>query len=124
MESFYIIVLSIAAVFYIVILTLFGLLMSKSESTAPFPPMKNSCPDYWTSLTDTPGSVLCKPNKNINTIKDISSLPGYSKSNGGVVNFADVGWMANSGKSNACALHSWANKNNISWDGVSNFNGC
>ena len=120
MEVFYIVVLSIAVIFYIIILTLFGLMMTKSDTVAAFPPMKNSCPDYWTSETDASGKVLCKPNTSINTI-DITGLPG---SNGGSVDFTDTQWGSNSGKSNICALNSWANKNNISWDGVSNFNGC
>jgi hypothetical protein len=120
METFYIIVLSIAVIFYIIIITLFGLLMTKSETVTPFPPMKNSCPDYWSSETDASGKVLCRPNSSINTI-DITGLPG---SNGGSVDFTDVEWGAKSGKSNMCALNSWAIRNNISWDGVSNFNGC
>ena len=53
MEFFYIVVLSIAVIFLIVILTLIGILMTKSEKkAATFPPIVNNCPDYWVIASD------------------------------------------------------------------------
>ena len=120
METFYIIVLSIAVIFYITILTLFGLMITKVDSNIIFPPMKNTCPDYWTASTNVSGNVICTPSSGINTI-DITGLAGYD---GTGVDFSDVKWSSNTGKSNICALNTWTSRNNISWDGVSNFNGC
>lgn len=49
---------------------------------------------------------------------------GYDASNPqlNVVNFNDLGWSSYG--SGLCANHQWAVKNNISWEGVSNFNQC
>ena len=53
MEFFYIIVLSIAVIFLILILTLIGVLMKQSKKTGgTFPPIVNNCPDYWVIASD------------------------------------------------------------------------
>jgi hypothetical protein len=39
------------------------------------------------------------------------------------INFNDPKWNS-SGVSSICAQKNWANKYGITWDGVTNFNGC
>lgn len=47
MDPFYKYVAIGALVLLILILTVIGVAMSKMQSTAPFPPTQNACPDYW-----------------------------------------------------------------------------
>jgi len=47
METFYIVVLSIAIGFLILLLTFFGILMSSKNSDVVFPPVSTQCPDKW-----------------------------------------------------------------------------
>jgi len=56
METFYIVVLSIAIGFLILILTFFGILINSQNSAVAFPPVTNQCPDKWT--VDTSYCIL------------------------------------------------------------------
>jgi len=49
METFYVIVMSIATIVLILALVLMGILMTSKggKKDASFPPFVNSCPDYW-----------------------------------------------------------------------------
>ena len=76
MEFFYIIVLSIAVIFLILILTLIGILMKESKKKAgTFPPISNNCPDYWVMASD--GINCTIPTKTIsNGITNIEKNAG------------------------------------------------
>jgi len=76
MEFFYIIVLSIAVIFLILILTLIGVLMKQSKKTGgTFPPIVNNCPDYWVISSD--GKSCTIPTKTRTDIqKNAGSLYG------------------------------------------------
>lgn len=70
MELFYILVISFAIIFLIIILTLIGIAMKYQDKvTTVFPPVANKCPDYWTIASD---------GKSCN-------LPGYDKKNVGTL---------------------------------------
>jgi hypothetical protein len=131
MEIFYIAVLIIAVFFLILILTTLGILMKAKDNAVPFPPSKNTCPDYWTVAEGSQEKdAKCKPNPSINRGKlftgsnqPIKNTKGYDATTG-VINFNDAGWSGFAGKSQQCAIHDWTISNQITWDGVSNFNGC
>ena len=134
MEIFYIVVLSIATIFLIIILSSLGIVMKAKNNSVPFPPSKNTCPDYWSIAPDSlEKDAKCEPNERINrgklfdgtspAISDTKITKGYDSTTG-VINFNDAGWSGFAGKSQQCAIHDWAVSNEISWDGVSNFNGC
>lgn len=124
METFYLIVIGIAIVVLILILTFVGLLMQTGKKNVVYPPIANTCPDGWAidgSYCEIP--VTGSPNMNG---KSRSTLSGTFPS--GVVNGTKfdpnhAGWMS-SGKTAICEQKKWANKNNILWDGVSNYNSC
>ena len=139
MDSFQITVLIVAAVFLILIFTSVGLLIKYSSVNNVYPPMTNTCPDYWSVDTDKnciiPGSSSQNPNiGNIyassgyinltNDSTDTSKIftPGYD-SQSGIINFSDSGWSSQ-GKSAICYQNTWASKNKVVWDGVSNYNSC
>jgi hypothetical protein len=132
MDLFYIVVLTIAVVFLILILTYVGLAMkSKTSNMTVYPGARPVCPDYWNLAAD--GSSCLIPTvgaKNIGTIYNAngaSSLVGKTSfglsSDGKSINFSDPGW-GNSGANPICAQQKWTLNNNIVWDGVTNYNNC
>jgi hypothetical protein len=133
METFYIIVLTIAGIFLILILTFVGILFTAKNNSVIYPPIQNKCPDYW---TDAGNSGCTISDLNVGTLKTANGYkmtdsrgtdgvytPGYDSTNK-KVNFADTRWESDFYKTSRCALKQWANANKIVWDGVSNYNGC
>ena len=77
MEFFYIIVLSIAVIFLILILTLIGILMKESKKTVgTFPPIVNNCPDYWVIASDGKSCTIPIKTSATNTQKNAGNLYG------------------------------------------------
>jgi hypothetical protein len=129
MESFHIIVLTIAVIILILVLTVIGIMMTnKTYDSSVFPPSTNSCPDYWTAGTNGNCTVLSVNKGSFTTSGGTDTYdftlpgktPGYSA---GIVNFNDNGWTSNGGTA-LCNQKDWAIKYGISWDGVANYNGC
>jgi hypothetical protein len=132
MESFYLIVVSIALITLVIFLTLVGLLMRNIDSSTPFPPTVNMCPDYWRVNADGSCSMPIQSSFNdvssvLNTGKNKTLLSNpnvapYSK-NGSSFSTKDPLWTSN-GETVECAQKNWASTNNILWDGISNYNMC
>uniref|UniRef100_A0A6C0HHT3 Uncharacterized protein n=1 Tax=viral metagenome TaxID=1070528 RepID=A0A6C0HHT3_9ZZZZ len=137
MDTFQITVLIIAAVLLILIFVTIGILTKYSQTDNVFPPIANTCPDYW--AVDSAGNCIIPPTSsslntgkiytgstiNISASKDDTSksyTPGYSSANG-TINFSDPLW-GTLGKTTTCAKKTWANTNTLNWDGISNFNSC
>lgn len=137
--NFYQIVSIVATVFLILLLTAVGVSFKQSKAI-DFPPSKNSCPDYWVADHSNPDKTLCTINDlNMGLIKkdtDGSYLmsasasdknkaytPGYNAAER-TVDFTDPLWVSAFSASGQCALKKWANKYEISWEGVSNFSSC
>ena len=132
MDSFYLIVLSIAAIVLIVLLTYIGIQLSKPGVTVPvFPPTYNTCPDFW----DIQGNVCVIPSstgKNVggiyNTTPTSASLKLTKEETYGLsedkktIDFSDPKW--GTGKNAICAQQTWSNKYQILFDGISNYNKC
>ena len=132
MNTFQIVVLTMAVIFLILILTFFGLMLRKgSASSSPssaFPPQYNTCPDYWT-IGDSSNCIIpitvslntgnLYSNGNLTTATINTTGFNYDSSNNtNSINFNASGWQG------VCSWKSWANQNNIVWDGVSNYNSC
>ena len=142
MEFFYIIVLSIAVIFLIVILTLIGILMKESKKkSGTFPPIVNNCPDYWVIASDTKSCTIPTKTSSTDIQKNAGSLygsdiilditdtgsfptktPGFTTT-GSTIDFTNEAWSAQ-GKTSACAQKQWAQKWGIAWDGITNNNTC
>ena len=140
METFYIVVLSVATILLILILAYFGIvLQSKAKSQTAYPPKPpNNCPDYWSASGDGKGCQIPDPtmsnSKNLGTVYNKTALDVYTEDSvltaentpgltGSVIQFSDNGWTAG-GKSAVCTQKSWANTYGVVWDGISNYNGC
>lgn len=129
METFYLIVLTIAIVLLIIILTYIGLYGLKPDTKPAFPPVKYDCPDYWKKDPNGGGCVIPQPGEpnlgDIGTaISDFvltnTNTPGYDNNN--VIDFEDSGWSANG--SSRCEQKKWAIEAGVVWDTVTNYNQC
>ena len=133
MDSFYLIVLSIATVILILILAYIGMKLRNKSVTQAFPPQANSCPDYW----GFDGSYCYIPKnggKNTGSIYsadgkvtlNVSNTPGYnsdSATDRQYIYFGNTGWTV-AGKTSDCQKRQWASQTGLMWDGITNFNGC
>jgi hypothetical protein len=95
-----------------------------------FPPNHNYCPDGWTitngnACTTTGTNYGNIFNGNVLSTNTYGYSPAYSDVTGrvAVVDFTNSGWSSK-GKSAICEQKNWANKYNVQWDGVANYNGC
>ena len=146
MDSFQITVMTIATVILILIFSVVGIILTTSETDKVYPPVANTCPDYWSVSTEDPNVCIVPSTSNVNIGKvyDKSSegnvilnlsgnkedgkitTPGFSKSDlTGVnsINFASTEWGAD-GMNPICAKKAWTGRANVVWDGVSNYNSC
>jgi len=122
--SFYTIVVIIAIIILIIALTTVGLLLGRLNTSKTFPPSASDCPDYWVINSDGSCTVPSGINKPAELPSDAynsgTNTPGLS---GNSIKFTDAGWK-NQGISELCAKKKWANKYNVLWSGVSNYNSC
>lgn len=127
MDSFYTIVLAIAVVCLILILIVFALIIRKANKNKLFPPTSSDCPDYWTS--DLQGNCIINGTTNVGTLVKSGSVytmngPAGATGTNSIKTNAPA-WSNFMGASvDVCGKKNWANANQISWDGVANYNGC
>jgi hypothetical protein len=122
MNSFQVIVLSMAVIVLVLVLTFVGVVMSKQNSSQVYPPTLNDCPDYWEVRADGSGcNVPVKGRANSGPAKftsDTKALLTDTKiASGQYINFKDNAWAS------VCTKQCWATNNGIKWDGVTNYNG-
>ena len=101
-------------IFLVIVLIIMGFCMYLSRKNQTYPPSISDCPDYYTLDVDG----VCKASSNIYSnelidLIDIScssqdfSKPQYKGKGSGFL-------------SGMCAKKMWANKCNVSWDGLTN----
>ena len=96
-------VFMIAVVLFILIMSVVGVLMTKSKAGMQFPPEISNCPDYW-KLKDVNGEILCKNVKGL----------GTDGQNCNTVNFTTGPYKSRKQK---CL---WAKDCTVEWDGITN----
>jgi len=132
----------------IIVLIAFGVMLNKIYKQDTYPPMQNSCPDYWNM--DGSGNCIVPPktgnakNRGESSIKYDNDGKFKSTTENGqndwlttLANGDTTGtkltlndkdkWTsipAYKGMSMRCAQRKWANKNGLVWDGVTNYTGC
>lgn len=127
---FYVIVTVVALVILAIFLTVIGYTMTKGTTPGVFPPLANTCPDFWRTDPSANGVCIVPQYEGANTgtfqpSTATSSSPYGFRKDGELykINFQDNGWGTLSGTSSICAKQNWAGLHGISWDGVSNYNG-
>lgn len=120
--DFYTIVTIVALVILIILLTLFGVYF-RQISEKPFPETQSLCPKNWN--IDNNGNCIKPPSGSVNYLTTIpTNTPGYLTGGNGF-NTNDPKWENYLGAKNAiCGKQRWTNANQLSWDGVSNYNSC
>jgi hypothetical protein len=134
LQRFHWIAILVMIILLLAMLIFIGLMMSGNiGSYNVYPPIPNSCPDYWMAGSD-PGTCIIPTlgsQKNnidktkLNTMNTKGLIMDDNTGHTGPysINFMDSGW-GSTGKSAICAKRSWCNSFGILWDGVSNYNNC
>jgi hypothetical protein len=138
-DSFYLIILSVAVFILILALGFSGWMLSKQNDQIDFPNITATCPDFWT-ISEYEDKLYCeKPDSgNFNYGKDDDILTGgYVKlgTSGtsspvpGINEIYDTSFDSKhadwgSGKEAICNKRKWATENKIQWDTVTNVNFC
>lgn len=143
-DSFYIIVGTIAILLLVGILAFLGVAMNKQYVSRPFPARTiQKCPDYWNA--DSTGKCIIPINgPGLNNVGDLgngSSLiptktkqydllytPGLFNDNTKIDFNADA-WntyntMVGANLNTTCQKQQWLNDHKVVWDGISNNNVC
>ena len=119
MESFHITVLTVATIIFIIALTTIGVMMQKGSKGGTFPPTASNCPDGWTesstvNATTNVATYTCSaPTSFTAVLIPSAEITGTNKS-----------LSYNDSTTSICDKKKWTNTNNITWDGVSNYNNC
>jgi hypothetical protein len=100
MDTFQKSVLIIALVVLIALLISVGILLNKHSKNTSWPPIQNTCPDYWTEGDN-----------------GVCTADGLNKGPNSLTSTADAG-------DTRCDKRKWAIDNGIMWSGVSNYNSC
>jgi hypothetical protein len=151
MDSFYLIVVIVAAVLLIICLAAIGVLMRYQNAGMIFPPSSGPCPDGWTSTSDGKycniPSTINSNNLGIIHSYDSNTYTNFATDTSNVVFMMngstyvpydpsfDSGGNLQSGNAyilfggntilnDTCSKYRWANKYNVNWDGVSNSRNC
>lgn len=120
MESFYLIVLTIATIVLIISLVTIGLLMDQGNKAGPFPPTSLKCPDGWTETsTSTAGDIsyTCSSSTFGRPLVSSEGITTGSSGSDKTLSYMDKA-------TTICQKHKFAQSNNLTWDGVSNYNSC
>jgi hypothetical protein len=120
MDPFYKTVVIVAIVMLILAFVGLGVIMQEQDGNTEYPPQQNSCPDHWISTGDN-----CK----INTDSGGTELNvgNFSHESDDYMTYTDVSGVKTVTFNSSllvCDKKKWANKYNIVWDGVSNYNQC
>ena len=123
MESFYLIVLSIATIILIISLATIGMLMDQGNKAGPFPPISLKCPDGWTetSATDATNGDTYTCTVPLRLSKDLVASEGITVTNTAGTNNK---LSYNDKTTTMCQKYKFATDNILTWDGVSNYNSC
>ena len=121
MESFHITVLTIATIIFIIALTTIGVMMQKGSRAGTFPPTASNCPDGWTE-TSTVNATTNVATYRCSAPVDFTAvlIPSADFS----VIQTPKSFSYNDGSTSICDKKKWGDANNITWDGVSNYNSC
>ena len=96
-------VVLIAAIFLIITLIIFGIVLYNRKYVTEYPPAIAECPDYWVNIDGT-----CVNQKNLG--KDTCEKE---------MNFTQEAWT---GDDSMCLKQKWAKGCDLTWDGITNNN--
>lgn len=112
--NFQSIVMIVAIIILIITLTMIGVSLSNLNSQVKYPPVIADCPDYWSIETQSPDEngntdFICKNEKSLG---HGDSITGCNEFDNSLSKFKGMGGL--------CEKRKWADKCNVTWDGVTN----
>lgn len=119
MESFYLIVLTIATIILIISLATIGTLMDQGNKAGPFPPISLKCPDGWTETSATDATNGDTYTCGLSTFSDLTASDGITVPETNKKSFSYIDKATT-----ICQKYKFATDNELIWDGVSNYNSC
>lgn len=108
MEGFQKLILFSAIIILIIALVIIGIALSYSKDNEQWPPVTADCPDYW--MIDGSGN-----NTQCINVKNLGTCPPKSGEQHLTMNFNTPAFT---GSNENCAKYTWAQKCNVSWDGI------
>ena len=106
MEGFQKTVLIIAIIVLIITLVVLGFVLNSGDET--WPPLVPVCPDWW--IADGSGN-----NTTCINVKDLGVCSAQSGKKHQSMNFNSAPYTGDNG---TCAKYTWANKCQVTWDGI------
>lgn len=123
--SFNFVVTSTAAIILILTLAYLAVHMASAVEKEPFPPTHNPCPDLWILNPDGKCEAPSRGNIGSPPITETTKYVTSDSNKTLSIQPLDKAWSSDSKMgSSICAKRQWSNENNISWDGISNYNSC
>lgn len=120
--SFYSIVLIVAFIILLLTLVAVGIMLQNQDKNKAFPTQMSPCPDGW-GVSDTGACVQPVGSTNTIDLSEDNSTNDIDKANWIKVNGTDGNFIPLD-SATVCDKKAWANKYNVNWDGVSNYNSC
>lgn len=125
--SFYSIVLIVAFIILLLTLVAVGIMLQNQDKNKAFPTQMSPCPDGW-GVSDTGACVQPVGSNTIDLTDREDKSNDIDKTNWITANDADdkpiSGNFIPLDSATVCDKKAWANKYNVNWDGVSNYNSC
>lgn len=129
MDYFYTVVIVIAVILLILCLIAVGIALQNQGKNEVFPKYQNPCPDGW--AVDPSGCTLNSINEGTYDFSGVVGVMNYDPIWDNSNNVANPSGRHQhkikadgTYEMSVCDKKSWANKNGIIWDGVSNYNQC
>ena len=122
MDAFYITVVIVALIVLIILLIMMGLMLRYQNNQAIYPGTQNSCPDYWQGTNGI--CTVPKTTDGLNSNGSITNPSGTGTLNAGNTIDTNATVWQSQGLSSICGKKKWAQKNNLTWDGITNYNAC
>ena len=137
MDKFSLYVLVVTIVCLIIALTIIGLIIKNNKYSTAYPPIIDTCPDYWYSsyydvdsgINSTPSDSCknsafgCCPDNVTSKTDDVGTNCALSK----CYNVQKLGTQSDScysvmdfSKYTKCEKQKWAKQCNLTWDGITN----
>ena len=108
MAGFQKIILIAAIIILIITLVVIGVALSSSLNNEKWPPLVSECPDYW-KIDGSNNMTTCT------NIKDLGTCSAIAGNKHQVMNFNIPAFTGDNG---TCNKYTWANKCNVTWDGI------
>lgn len=125
--SFYSIVLIVAFIILLLTLVAVGIMLQNQDKNKAFPTQMSPCPDGW-GVSDTGACVQPVGSNTIDLTDREDKSNDIDKTNWITANGDDGNPISGNfiplDSATVCDKKAWANKYNVNWDGVSNYNSC